>query len=146
MTLRVPDTLAGGSEKLEVLFERLQSIKCDRQLVLDFSGVHWIRPSGLIALVIFVRMACQQTGRRIRLVGCRPDILAYLERVDCFSRCAEWLYTPDEVPLPQHLSRSESSTGLLELQPISSAADVRHVADRSEQIIKQWLRWGSTDQ
>jgi len=144
--LRVPDILASGSESLESLYDLLRNIQAGHELRLDMGAVRWTHPSGIIGLAAFCRYASQFTGERVCILGCQPNVLAYLMRVDFFETCRDWAYTTDHVPPEIELSRSVASTNLLELEAIHSPEDVRRTANRTHGILQAWLDYGSSEQ
>ncbi len=144
--LHVPDVLAAGSEGLESLFDLVTEIRIGCEIQLDMSGVRWIHPSGIVGMAAFCRRAHQLTDKKVHVVGCQPNLLAYLMRVDFFKTCQDWAYSTDHVPPEIELSRSEASANLLELEAIHSPVDVRRTANRTRGILQAWLDYGSSEQ
>ncbi|CAG0984769.1 hypothetical protein ANRL3_02368 [Anaerolineae bacterium] len=146
MMLHVPDVLASGSERLESLYDLIPEIQVGPDIQLDMSAVRWIHPSGIVGMATFSRRAQQLTDKKVHVVGCQPEVLAYLMRVDFFQTCADWAYSTDHVPPEIELSRSVASTNLLELEAIHGPEDVRRTANRTRGILQAWLDYGSSEQ
>jgi hypothetical protein len=54
-TLTVPDTLRHGTGGVEILFNQVAELPSARRYVFDMSGVAFIEPCGVIALLTAVR-------------------------------------------------------------------------------------------
>jgi anti-anti-sigma regulatory factor/anti-sigma regulatory factor (Ser/Thr protein kinase) len=112
-------------------FERLLALEDDlyarmERCVLDLRQVSFINPFGAVNLLLLGRNFIRKTGSRIILRGLRPDIHAYLERMD-FLKAGIFVLEDAEAP---KLSRSRASTSLIEIIeiPAKEGASVRAIA------------------
>ena len=113
-------------------------------LILDLAFVTFIPPEGIIALTTVARLWHSTTGRRVRLVNLRTEVHGYLERMDVFERCAEWLEEEHELADEERYDRSRASVNLLELLPIAgddqqNAQDVTAAVERAGRIVTTWF-------
>jgi hypothetical protein len=142
--------LAGldSSSGIEQFYEQAVAAlaKCDwsDRLILDLSRVVFVRPHGLIALVTIARLWHAKTGCRVELVDIRPDVHAYLERMDLFARCGPWLEVCEPLADDARFDRSPASPNLLEVLPIASdeevnASDVAEALERVGLIVDTWF-------
>ena len=140
-TIVVPDVLGRKApETLEMLFSLLQQSSSQTSNVLNLAPVSWIIPYGAVSLIGTCRYLKKLTGKPIRLTGLQTDIHAYLRRIDFFKYDPETIYTLDHFNPAHELSRSLSSTNVLELFPIRTHEDVYTVATRARHIFRYWLR------
>ena len=115
-----------GSEQAEDLYHQLHNVlgrNHPGQLQIDMSSVSFVRPSGVMALVIAAKTWQEQTGRQTVLIQVQTQVHAYLDRVDLFSTCGEFIETDDELAPAQRYSRSPESRSVVELLPISGDID-----------------------
>src|SRR5262249_42791582 len=85
-----------------------------------------------------------ETGERVRLCNLRPDVHQYLERMDLFHHCDEWLEQDETLPEEARFGRSLASFNLLELLPISgdeeqNTEDVVMAFTRARRIVEAWF-------
>lgn len=104
---------------------------------LDMRAVDFIRPYGVIALVMTARAFHERTGNRLVLLNLRQSVHQYLERVDLFRQMGDVLTTPS--PLNERFDREQRTPNLLELTPISGTSDVLTVITQAERIFAYWL-------
>ncbi len=145
ITLQVPNVLASRSGELESLFELLRLVTPESKLSLDMSHVSWVYPYGLLGLIAFVHLATKRTRSKLSLLGIRDDVCSYLERVDFFTHCREWIQG-DLTMSVSRLGRSDSSTRLLEVEPIRNETDIYKMTVRTRGIVQEWLNWGQSEQ
>lgn len=63
-----------------------------------------------------------------------------MEQVNLFTVAKEWLQLDEKLPAEQRWDRNPQTANLLELTPITSAADVARVMERAETIFSRWLQ------
>lgn len=146
LVIVVPDALSGSTQELESLFSSLQQVKAGHSVELDMSRVSFIYPYGLIGLMLFAQLANEKSKQSVCVRGCKPEIFAYLERVNFFSACADYLFTTDTMHPEYELSRSNASRNLLELEPVHKSKDVLKITNRMRGIFDQWLVLGESEQ
>jgi len=140
--IAIPDSLGEVPDAVERLFAILHASSTGDPIALDLTSVTWIRPYGALCLLGVCRYLKQLTHRPVRLTGLQWDIHAYLRRIDFFKCGTETVYTTDLFNSADDLSRSTSSSNVLELFPICVHEDIYEVAARARYILAYWL--GST--
>lgn len=133
-----PEQFGDNVQKIDNLF-RLLSANLSDQVTLDLGNAGFVKPMGVMALVLAARYIVEQVGHPVRLTNLGDDLLAYLERVNLFQVAGDWLELDDKLP-EQHWERNPHTINLLELTPISHAGDVALAMERAEAIFSHWLR------
>ncbi|HRQ41845.1 MAG TPA: ATP-binding protein [Chloroflexota bacterium] len=105
---------------------------------MNLESAGFLKPMGIMALVLTVRQIAEQSGHPILLVNLGSELLSYLERVNFFDMMGEWLELEDSLP-EQRWDRNPQTANLLELTPITNAGDVARVMERAEAIFSRWL-------
>ena len=141
----VPNVLRGTPEMAEKFLSQIIAIQPDRPVILDLSHVTWICPYGTVILLGVCRYLAQLGGGMVSVTHMQGEVHAYLRRVDFFKRADEVAYTPDLFDEANDWSRSEASSNVLELVPISISFDVYQVKDRARKILDHWLHNASYD-
>jgi signal transduction histidine kinase len=110
------------------------------EYTLNLENTAFIKPTGVMALVLAARHLTKQSNYPVRLINLNPELLAYLERVNLFTVAKEWLQLNEELPAEQRWERNPQTANLLELTPITNADDVARVMERAEAIFSRWLQ------
>jgi hypothetical protein len=134
-------------ERVEFLYMKLRASfesGCRSSIALDLSPVSFVYPDGLLAIANAARLWHRWTGTRVVLMGMQPQIHKYLERMDLFTVCRNWLYPDPALRLMDPYDRSPASTRLLEVMPISgeekrNSSDVTEAVTRVQKILSAWL-------
>jgi signal transduction histidine kinase len=134
-------------ECVESLFAELQTAILNRKsgpLILDLSSCSFIPSFGLIAIITTARHWHGQTGSRTIAVGMSQSVHAYLERMNLFTACWEWLEQSEELAPENRFDRRPYSPRLLEVMPISgdeaqNADDVGGAVERAQFILATWF-------
>lgn len=132
-------------EDVEALYASLLRQGADDEpLEISLSTASFIKPVGVLGLITAARLWHQWTGRSVVLTDVWPPVHAYLERVDVFAECGDFLKITGELAESDELVRSDSSRRLLEVLSIPSEeqANAQAVTDavrRAEQILSTWL-------
>lgn len=134
----VPNHIKSDIQAPDNLYNLLAHIT-PAQYVLNLENIGFMKPMGIMELVLAVRYIAEQSGYPIHLVNLDSDLLAYLERVNFFKVADQWLQFDAELPV-QHWSRNPHTVNLLELTPITNAVDVAMVMERAESIFSHWLQ------
>ncbi|MGE3271328.1 MAG: hypothetical protein AB7P40_21445 [Chloroflexota bacterium] len=113
-------------------------------LILDMRGVSFVPPQGIIALTTVCRHWYSQTGERVHLRNLHPEVHQYLERMDMFLHCGEWVDEERALAEDQRFGRSHASSNLLELLPIAggeaqNSKDVAAAVARAHRIVDTWF-------
>jgi len=141
-------TNLSASPSIEQFYGQVKSAltKCPQidPLVVDLSWVGFVPPEGIIALVTAARLWHGATGCPTLLHNLRPDVHAYLERMDVFSQCGAWLQEERALVEGERFDRSRASSNLLEVLPIAgeeeqNAQDVTVAVTRARQIVDTWF-------
>lgn len=124
----------------ELLLNALRFDHSPAQHLVDLKNMDFVKPMGVMMLVLIVRRITEQSGRRAHLINLKPDLLAYLERVNLFTVAKDWLQLDEELQAEQRWDRNPNTANLLELTPITNARDVARVMERAEAIFSRWLQ------
>ncbi|MDP9469085.1 MAG: hypothetical protein M3Q71_00240 [Chloroflexota bacterium] len=113
-------------------------------LTLDLSQVSFVPADMLLRLVTVARLWHRWTGHRTALVGMRSDVHQYLERMNLFSTCGEWVEQEHPLDPLGRYGRSRASRTLLEIVPLSAdkwqnRRDVTDAVLRAERILTTWF-------
>lgn len=108
-----------------------------RRYVFDMSGVAFMEPCGVIALITAVRHCATRSGGRVLIKNLSEQIYPYLHRMDLFRVAEAWLRPVS--PLKEEWSRNAHTINLLELTPVTCYDDMAAVIDRARGIFAPWL-------
>lgn len=113
-------------------------------LAIDLSRLSFVRPNELLVLVTVARLWHRHIGQHTTLVGMQPEVHRYLERMDLFTTCGDWLQQDHELPLAERYARSRASRNLLEVVPIAAdndqnSRDVTDTTGRAKDILETWF-------
>lgn len=124
--------------------DALQGGRAREPLYCDLSLAGFVSPEGILALVSAARLWYLVTGYPMQLYNIRLEVHRYLERMDLFSQCENWIQAADKLADQDRLSRSAESQRLLEVLPIASeemqnARDVTEALARASRILTAWF-------
>jgi anti-sigma regulatory factor (Ser/Thr protein kinase) len=122
---------------VENLFNRVAELPPARRYVFDMSGVSFIEPCGVIALLSAVRHCATQSGGRVLIKNLGEQLYPYLHRMDLFRVAEAWLRPL--APLNEEWSRNAHTVNLLELTPVTGYDDMSVVVERARGIFAPWL-------
>lgn len=137
MQILFPESFGDDVTKADNLLKLLPD-HFSEPVALDLGNARFIKPMGLMMLVLVARRIAAQSGQPVRLVNLNNDLLAYLERVNLFDVAHQWLELDDRLP-EQRWERNPQTANLLELTPITNAGDVAQAMARAEAIFSRWL-------
>lgn len=123
---------------IEAFYADVALLPLAPQYAIEMQRVDFVKPCGVIALVMATRHLSARSGRPVELRGLREQVHHYLQRMDLFRIAGDWLATP--VELGEEWTRSLSTRNLLELTQITGPVDVEKVVDRAEHIFEPWLQ------
>jgi len=106
---------------------------------LDFDAIGFLKPPGVMALLLAIRYIKEQTGHPVSILNLDDKLKSYLERVNFFDVGQQWLKI-DEILPERRWDRNPETTSLLELTPITNALDVAQAMERAEAIFSRWLQ------
>lgn len=106
---------------------------------LDLASVSFLKPPGVMALLLAVRQIEEKTGHPVSILNLDNELKSYLERVNLFDVAQQWLEL-DKIFPETRWDRNPESTSLLELTPITNALDVAQAMERAEAIFSRWLQ------
>lgn len=145
VVIPVPNVLKGTPEVAEKFLSRISMVQPTCRVILDLSDVTWICPYGTVLLLGVCRYLAQLGGGMVLVTAIQENVHAYLRRVDFF-KCAVGVASTSELfDEANDWSRSESSSTVLELVPISTSSDVYQVKNRARKILGHWLNNASYD-
>jgi hypothetical protein len=136
-SLLIPNVLNGGIEDVEVFYGVLDTRPSAEQYAFDMGQIDFIRPYGLVALMIGVRRLASITGRLVRLENVGDQVYLYLHRMDFFSAGSDWVLCPRTFEVGWE--RDEATSNLLEITLIAGPEDVAKAITRTERIFARWL-------
>jgi hypothetical protein len=133
------EQFVSGIPATDYLYGLLSDIT-STQYTLNLENAGFVKPMGIMALVLTARRIAEQSGHSVYLVNLTPDLQSYLERINLFTVAKEWLQLDEELPAEQRWDRNPQTSNLLELTPIIDASDVARVMERAEAIFSRWLQ------
>lgn len=145
IVITVPNVLKGTPETAETFLSQINEVRPNRCVILDLSHVTWICPYGAVLLLGACQHLAQLGCGMVSVTAIQGNVHAYLRRIDFFKRVDEVAYTPDLFDEMKDWSRSEASSNVLELVPISVSSDVYQIKDRARNILGYWLNNASYD-
>jgi hypothetical protein len=133
----VPDVLGGDTQSVERFYSIISNVPPAEKYMLDMSAVRFVKPYGVIALVIAARGLSMLSGQQVHLSNTSDKVYLYLHRMNLFQIGSDWLQAADT--LGQEWSRNPQTANLLELTVITGPSDVELVISRAERIFSRWL-------
>lgn len=137
VTLTVPDALGGGVGDVEVLHSLVDGRLPAERFVLDMRRVAFVKPYGVVALLLTARRLAGLSGRRVELANVGRQVHSYLERMDLFEVGGDWV-APTE-GLGEGWDRNPQTLNLLELTAVEGPQDVFRAIERAEGVFSRWL-------
>lgn len=122
---------------VETLHTLVEGRKLAERFVLDLGRVGFVKPYGVVALLLTARRLAVISGRRVELANMGRQVHSYLERMDLFDVGGDWL-----VPargLDEGWDRNPQTPNLLELMVIEGPQDVVTAISRAERVFSRWL-------
>jgi hypothetical protein len=135
--ITVPDSLGGAVGDVEALHTLVEGRKPAERFVMDMGRVGFVKPYGVVALLLAARRLADISGRRVELVNVGRQVHAYLERMDLFEVGADWV-APAE-GLDEGWDRNPQTRNLLELTAVEGPPDVVRAIERAEAVFSRWL-------
>lgn len=132
----LPD-LNNWRNKIDGICWRISKLTSGQNVTLGMEKVTFIRPQGTIMLLMICNMIYDKTRNTVRLENLRPDIQAYLERVDFFE--FPFAYTESKIPWWKSFSRSVNSSTIVEITAIRNPIDSANFKGRINNIIENWF-------
>lgn len=111
----------------------------------DCSAIGFVRPCGAAAFASLCQHASHPNGgERVRLLNLRPNVYAYLDRIDFFARANA---VPVNPPLEYGdlWNRNPRSLSVIELMPIRSRSDRDAALAHAQAILGRWFGQGSPE-
>jgi hypothetical protein len=105
--------------------------------VLDMGRVSFVKPHGIVALLLTARRLAAISGRRVELANMGGQLHSYLERMDVFEVGGDWLVPARD--LDEGWDRNPQTPNLLELTAIEGPQDVVAAIARAERVFARWL-------
>ena len=106
---------------------------------LNLENTGFIKPMGIMALVLASRRIAEQSGYPVHLANLGDTLLKYLERVNFLKVAKSWIELDRELP-DERWDRNPRTNNLLELVPITNDMDVVLAIQRAEAIFDHWLQ------
>jgi len=137
VALIVPDGLGGGVGNVEALHTLVDGRRPAERFVLDMRRVDFVKPYGVVALLLAARRLVGLSGRRVELANVDRQVRSYLERMNLFEVCGDWV-SPAEV-LEESWDRNPQTPNLLELTAIEGPQNVVRAITKAERVFSRWL-------
>ena len=135
--LRVPNVLRGNTQAIERFYSIIESAPPADQYTLDVGTMSFVKPYGVIALIIAARCLSGRSGRPVLLENLADQVHSYLHRMNFFKVGSDWLQPTDT--LGEEWDRNPQTSNLLELTVMTGPKDVEAVISRAESIFSHWL-------
>jgi anti-sigma regulatory factor (Ser/Thr protein kinase) len=133
----VPDSLGGSVGDVEALHALVEGRRPAERFILDMGRVGFVKPYGVVALLLTARRLCDLSGRRVELANIGRQVHSYLERMDLFEVGGDWLAPARG--LDEGWDRNPQTPNLLELTVIEGPQDVVTAVSRAERVFSRWL-------
>jgi anti-sigma regulatory factor (Ser/Thr protein kinase) len=137
VALTVPDALGGGVGDVEALHSLVDGCRPAERFVLDVRRVGFVKPYGVVALLLAARRLASLSGRRVELANVGRQVHSYFESMDLFEVGGDWI-APAEVP-EEGWDRNPQTLNLLELTAVEGPQDVVRAIERAERVFSRWL-------
>lgn len=135
--VQVPNVLGQDIRNVETFFRLLPSTPLQTDCYFDMGLVEWLKPYGIIGLVLAARHLQSSSHHKVYLRNLGGEVHSYLDRMNVLGTEQEWLTV--EGSLDEFWFRNPQTPNLLELTLIRSSSDVEFVADRARMVFSQWL-------
>ncbi len=132
-------------DAIEQLFGAIRITVSDGGILhLNVSRCSFMQPRAILALISAARLWHRLTGHPVVLTNIDNRVHPYLERMDLFQVCRDFLIEQKELAKSRRFDRSPDSNKLLEVLPLPSDEDanVEAVTDgmrRAGQIMRSWI-------
>jgi signal transduction histidine kinase len=136
-TITVPDSLGGSVGEVEALHALADRPQSAERFVLDMGRVGFVKPYGVVALLLTARRLAALSGRRIEVASINRQVHSYLERMNLFDVGRDWLAPARS--LGEEWDRNPQTPNLLELTAIEGPQDVIAAISRAERVFSRWL-------
>lgn len=128
----------------EVLYEQLTQLNTfNEALELDFTSISWVDASSTLSLIMIARLWLRWTGYETRIIGLKPNIHSYLERLNLFDLAG---ITLQNTELSNHTKAHSVQQNLRLITPcfLPSHSEANrqvmdNVLDHIENIIVEWF-------
>lgn len=137
MNITLPGYLGVGEIYGEKVIEKIVGAGIDDHYQLDMAENEFLRPYGVVTLVCMVRHLSHVSKQKVRIVNLKDKPLHYLDRMDFFDVCREWIDVGGLVLEPW--SRNNDTVRMLELTRIANEGDVMKIVAKAEAIFDRWL-------
>jgi len=137
VNVTVPNALGGGVGDVEALHALVDGRRSAGRFVLDMRRVGFVKPYGVLALLLTARRLADLSGRRVELANVDRQVHSYLERMDLFNLGGDWLAPAQG--LDEGWDRNPQTPNLLELTAIEGPQDVVTAIARAERVFSRWL-------
>lgn len=113
-----PSQFGSDVNSVDSLYTLLSDITPE-QYTLNLENAGFIKPMGIMALVLASRRIAKQSGYPVRLTNLDVNLLKYLERVNFFEAAENWIELDGNLPV-ERWNRNPQTKNLLELTPIAT--------------------------
>ena len=132
----MPD-INGLSDKIDTLCWRISKLRIGQSVNLILGDIKFLRPSGVIFLLLICIDIYEKTKNVISLNGLDDNVMAYLERVGFFN--FNYIKIYQSLPWWKRLAINSRSLSVIEITQIDSAGAVADFAERVNEILNVWF-------
>lgn len=125
--------LNNGLHRLDAFYQEIMQAPSAVRYSLDLRQINFLQSYDLLALTVGGRYLYQQCHQPVKLTNLNERTLLFLERMDFFLSCKEWIELDTNLP-ENRWDRNPDSGNLLELTPITSTDDIMAVTARTARI------------
>lgn len=133
-----PSQFGSDVNSIDSLYGLLSDI-IPEQYTFNLENAGFVKPMGIMSLVLASRRIAEQSGYPVRLTNLDDMLLKYLERVNFFEVAKNWIELDRELP-EERWERNPQTSSLLELTPITNEIDVALAMERADSIFSRWLQ------
>ncbi|CQR75005.1 hypothetical protein SOV_35110 [Sporomusa ovata DSM 2662] len=125
------------TQATDELFKTLIDLNLGQELVISLQYVSFLRPAGIIMLLLTALEGAKITKQPVRIVDINKSLLSYLERIDFFK--FKFVYTLEELPWWQKLNRNNNSKRIIEITRLECPHEISSVIAKTRMILKEWF-------
>lgn len=124
-------------QKIDGLCWRLQKMCKGQRVFLNLHKINFIKPGGGVMLVLTCLAIWNRTGNVVTLTNVRPDLLAYLQRMNFFDY--DFVQTNCGLSLWRRFRGVHRSDRLIEITRVQNPRDVADFRNNAQSILEHWF-------
>lgn len=124
-------------DKMDSVFWQISKLKNGQSVDINLKNISFIRPSGVILLLLICKEIFDKTRNVISITGLNESVVAYLERVGFLEY--DFVNISLNIPWWKRLTKSAKSYSVIEISEMSSYNDVANFAEKANEIFIEWF-------